>query len=62
MSKSRGWIYPCEPPPMTKPIRKGSFIRASQAKQVFYFREGEMSNWYVVLKVPPRGFHDLEVV
>lgn len=36
------------------------FILASQAKQVFYVREHDTSNWYVVLKAPPRGFHDLE--
>ncbi|KAA0060272.1 uncharacterized protein E6C27_scaffold22G00390 [Cucumis melo var. makuwa] len=37
------------------------FILASQAKQVFYTRENDTSNWYVVLKAPPRGFHDLEM-
>ncbi|TYK20621.1 uncharacterized protein E5676_scaffold2198G00020 [Cucumis melo var. makuwa] len=37
------------------------FILASQAKQVFYARENDTSNWYVVLKAPPRGFHDLEM-
>ncbi|KAL5732587.1 hypothetical protein ACOSP7_031943 [Xanthoceras sorbifolium] len=36
------------------------FILASQATQVFYSTETDTSNWYVVLKVPPRGFHDLE--
>ncbi|TYK21964.1 uncharacterized protein E5676_scaffold543G00100 [Cucumis melo var. makuwa] len=40
---------------------KEPFILASQAKQVFYSRENETSNWYVVLKVPPRRFHDLEI-
>ncbi|KAA0058324.1 uncharacterized protein E6C27_scaffold409G00010 [Cucumis melo var. makuwa] len=40
---------------------KESFILASQAKQVFYSRENETSNWYVVLKAPPRRFHDLEI-
>ncbi|CAN6691810.1 unnamed protein product [Malus baccata var. baccata] len=35
------------------------FILASQAKQVFYSRESETSDWYVVLKAPPKGFHDL---
>ena len=36
------------------------FILASQATQVFYSRENDNSNWYVVLRAPPRGFHDLE--
>lgn len=27
---------------------------------MFYYRESETSNWYVVLKAPTRGFHDLE--
>ncbi|XP_059671162.1 uncharacterized protein LOC132316707 [Cornus florida] len=36
------------------------FILALQAKQVFYSREDETSNWYVILKAPPRGFNDLE--
>ncbi|CAA2967341.1 Hypothetical predicted protein [Olea europaea subsp. europaea] len=40
---------------------KDHFILASQAKQVFYLRENDSSNWYVVLKAPPRGFHDLEM-
>ncbi|TYK13531.1 putative TNP1-like transposon protein [Cucumis melo var. makuwa] len=37
------------------------FILASQAKQVFYARENDTLNWYVILKAPPRGFHDLEM-
>ena len=37
------------------------FILASQAKQVFYSRESDSSNWYVVLKAPPRGFYDTEM-
>ncbi|XP_058185780.1 uncharacterized protein LOC131303006 [Rhododendron vialii] len=40
---------------------KEPFILASQAKQVFYSRETDSSNWYVVLKAPPRGFYDLEM-
>ena len=40
-------------------FEKDSFILASQAKQVFYWRENEKSNWHVVLQAPPRGFHDL---
>ncbi|XP_059635253.1 uncharacterized protein LOC132277409 [Cornus florida] len=43
------WMYPFE--------RGGTVHRA---KQVFYSREDETSNWYVVLKAPPRGFNDLE--
>ncbi|XP_073121628.1 uncharacterized protein [Henckelia pumila] len=31
------------------------FILASQAKQVFYSRDNDESNWYVLLKAPPRG-------
>jgi hypothetical protein len=34
---------------------------ASQAKQVFYSRESDISNWYVVLKAPPRSFDELEM-
>ena len=37
------------------------FILASQANQVFYSREDENSNWYVVLRVPQKGFHAYEV-
>ncbi|XP_024200276.1 uncharacterized protein LOC112203559 [Rosa chinensis] len=36
------------------------FIFASQAKQVFYSRESKTSNWYVVLRAPPRGFYENE--
>lgn len=38
------------------------FIFASQAKQVFYARESDSSNWSIVQKALPRGFHDLEEV
>lgn len=41
-------------------FEKDPFIQASQGKQVFYSRESETSNWYVVLKAPPRGFPHLE--
>ena len=34
---------------------------ASQAKQVFYSRETDSSNWYVLLKAPPRGYYELEM-
>jgi hypothetical protein len=40
---------------------KDPYILASQAKQVFYSRENDSSNWYVVMKAPPRGFHELEI-
>ncbi|KAA0058195.1 hypothetical protein E6C27_scaffold274G005160 [Cucumis melo var. makuwa] len=36
------------------------YILASQAKQVFYARENDNSPWYIVLKAPPRGFHELD--
>lgn len=37
------------------------FILASQAKQIFYARENENSNWYIVLKAPPRGHYESEI-
>lgn len=37
------------------------FILASQAKKVFYSRESDTSNWYVVLKATPRGYHNLNM-
>lgn len=36
------------------------YILPSQAKQVFYSREDELSPWYVVMRAPPRGYHELE--
>ena len=36
------------------------FILASQAKHVFYVRENDTSNWYVLLKSPHKGFHDFD--
>ena len=39
---------------------KDPFILSSQAKQVFYSREDANSNWYVVMRAPPRGYHVLE--
>ncbi|CAA7033482.1 unnamed protein product [Microthlaspi erraticum] len=39
---------------------KDPFILPSQAKQVFYSREDDNSNWYVVMREPPRGYHELE--
>ncbi|XP_042467446.1 uncharacterized protein LOC122050620 [Zingiber officinale] len=35
---------------------------ASQAKQVFYSRENDESNWYVLLKAPPRGIHNMDLL
>ncbi|KAL9457402.1 hypothetical protein AB3S75_006449 [Citrus x aurantiifolia] len=40
---------------------KEPFILASQAKQVFYSRDSNSSNWYVLLKAPPRGYYELEM-
>lgn len=42
-------------------FEKDPYILASQAKQVFYSKENDMSSWYVVLKAPPRGFQDPEM-
>lgn len=36
------------------------YILPSQAKQVFYSREEDSSPWYVVMRAPPRGYHELE--
>ena len=36
------------------------FILSSQAKKVFYVRESDRSNWYIVLRVSPRGYLDLD--
>ncbi|XP_013679651.1 uncharacterized protein LOC106384195 [Brassica napus] len=36
------------------------YILPSQAKQVFYSREDDSSPWYVVMREPPRGYHELE--
>ncbi|XP_042415516.1 uncharacterized protein LOC122004740 [Zingiber officinale] len=38
------------------------FILESQAKQVFYSRENDESNWYVLLKAPPRGIHNMDLL
>ncbi|CAA7022576.1 unnamed protein product [Microthlaspi erraticum] len=37
------------------------YILPSQAKQVFYSREDDISPWYVVMRAPPRGYHELEI-
>ena len=39
-------------------FRQDPYLLASQAKQVFYAREDEKSNWYTVLQAPPRGLYD----
>ncbi|KAL0684116.1 hypothetical protein Bca4012_050964 [Brassica carinata] len=39
---------------------KDPFILPSQAKEVFYSREDDNSNSYVVMRAPPRGYHELE--
>lgn len=36
------------------------FILPSQAKQIFYSRDDDCSPWYVVMRAPPRGYHELE--
>ena len=36
------------------------FILASQAKQAFYARENDLSNWYIALKASSRGCFGLE--
>ena len=36
------------------------YILPSQAKQVFYSRKEDSSPWYVVMRAPPRGHHELE--
>ena len=39
---------------------KDPYILASQAKQVFYSVEDDSSPWSVVMRAPPRGYHELE--
>ncbi|CAA7045956.1 unnamed protein product [Microthlaspi erraticum] len=41
-------------------FRQDPYIMPSQAKQDFYSREDDSSPWYVVMKAPPRGYHELE--
>ncbi|XP_075507555.1 uncharacterized protein LOC142544385 [Primulina tabacum] len=38
------------------------FILPSQPKQVFYSRDNDESNWYVLLKAPPRGMHNMNLL
>ncbi|CAA7021515.1 unnamed protein product [Microthlaspi erraticum] len=42
------------------PYMRDPYILPSQAKQVFYSRENDSSSWYVVMRAPPRGYHELE--
>lgn len=42
-----------------KTFEDDPFILASQAKQVFYSRDNDGSNWYVLLKAPSRGIHNM---
>jgi len=39
---------------------KDPYILASQAKQVFYSVEDDSLPWSVVMRTPPRGYHELE--
>jgi len=41
-------------------FERDPFILESQAKQVFYSKEDETTNWYVVMKAPPKVFQELE--
>ncbi|XP_075504202.1 uncharacterized protein LOC142541586 [Primulina tabacum] len=45
-----------------KTFESDPFILASQAKQVFYSRDNDETNWYVLLKAPPRGIHNMIVL
>ncbi|CAE5980487.1 unnamed protein product [Arabidopsis arenosa] len=40
--------------------RDDLYILASQAKQVFYSKEDDSSPWLVVMRAPPRRYHELE--
>ena len=46
--------------PRVRSFTRDPFILAEQAHQVFFSRESNTSPWYVVLRAPPRGFHDLD--
>ncbi|XP_075494727.1 uncharacterized protein LOC142532289 [Primulina tabacum] len=45
-----------------KTFESDPFILASKAKKVFYSRDNDETNWYVLLKVPPRGIHNMNVL
>ena len=42
------------------PYIQDPYIMASQAKQIFYAKEDDSSPWSVVMRAPPRGYHELE--
>lgn len=42
------------------PYIQDPYIMASQAKQIFYPKEDDSSPWSVVMRAPPRGYHELE--
>lgn len=46
--------------PRVHSYARDPFILVEQANQVFYVRENSTSPWYVVLRAPPRGFHNLK--
>ncbi|XP_075503870.1 uncharacterized protein LOC142541146 isoform X1 [Primulina tabacum] len=45
-----------------KTFESDPFILASQAKQVFYSRDNDETNWYVLLKAPLRGINNMNVL
>ncbi|XP_042457144.1 uncharacterized protein LOC122041507 [Zingiber officinale] len=45
-----------------KTFKIDPFILASQEKQVFYSKDNDESNCYVLLKAPPRGLHNMNVL
>ncbi|KAG6470769.1 hypothetical protein ZIOFF_071847 [Zingiber officinale] len=45
-----------------KTFESDPFILALQAKQVFYSRDNDESNWYVLLKASPRGIHNMNAL
>ncbi|XP_056843209.1 uncharacterized protein LOC108820250 [Raphanus sativus] len=58
--EGRRWLHSCYLHMNQAAYLKDPFILPSQAKQVFYSREDDASNWYVVMRAPPRGYHELE--
>ncbi|KAG6472846.1 hypothetical protein ZIOFF_070324 [Zingiber officinale] len=45
-----------------KTFESDPFILASQAKQVFYSKDNDESNWYVLLKALSRGIYNMNVL
>lgn len=43
------------------PYIQDPYTMASQAKQIFYAKEDDSSPWSAVMRVPPRGYHELEL-